>query len=211
MKKKTVVIGGGGHARSVMDMALSSPGLEIVGCLDPHAKEVLDVPVIGRDEDLDQLYAAGVRHAFVALGDNALRRKLYRVLKEKGFELVNIISENAVVSPRAELGQGICVMVGAVVNVNTVIGDNCIINTNCNIDHDCNIGAHCHIAPGVAMSGMVEVGAGTHIGTGAAVIDGITIGEWSYIGAGAAVVKDIPPRVLAYGVPARVIRKLGEK
>lgn len=206
MRKKTIIVGGGGHARSVLDIALQMEELEIAGCVDRNQTDVLGVSVIGTDDDLEKLYASGIHNAFIALGDNKLRDRLYRRLKEIGFSFVNIVSRYAVVSPRADLGEGICVMPGAVIHVNARIGDNCIINTNCNIDHDCIIGYSCHIAPGVSMSGAVNVGSGAHIGTGASVIDGISIGEWSYIGAGAAVVSDLPEHVMAYGVPAKIRR-----
>ncbi len=205
---KLIFLGAGGHARSVMDIALQNGDYGIVGCIDPSPGEVLSVPVIGTDNDLENVFAQGIRHIFVAIGDNRLRHKLFNRILEIGFDPVNIISRHTIISPRAHLGKGICVMAGVVINVNTVIEDNCIINTHCSIDHDCNIGKSSHIAPGVAMSGTVKIGEGVHIGTGASVIDRITIGEWSYVGGGAAVVKNIPSRVMAYGVPARVIRQL---
>ncbi len=208
MKTKILIIGGGGHARSVADIALEGGKFDIMGFIDCKRGDVLGVPVIGNDDDLERLYDSGIKSAFVALGENKLRSKLFFKLRSIGFEFVNIISVNAHISKRAILGTGICVMAGAVVNVNTVIGDNSIINTNCSIDHDCHIGRDCHIAPGVSMSGTVTVGDGAHIGTGSNVIDGLSIGSWSYIGAGAAVVNDIPERALAYGVPARIIRNL---
>jgi len=200
---KLIFIGAGGHARSVMDIALQNGNFDI-----PSPGEVLGMPVIGSDNDLEKLFANGIRYIFVAIGDNQLRHKIFNRILEIGFEPVNIISQHSVISPRAHLGKGICVLAGVIINVNTVIDDNCIINTACSIDHDCYIGKSSHIAPGVAMSGTVKIGEGVHIGTGASVIDRISIGDWSYIGGGAAVVKDIPSRVMAYGVPARIIRKI---
>jgi UDP-perosamine 4-acetyltransferase len=206
--EKLVVLGAGGHARSVIDILLQNGAYHVIGCLSPEAGEVLGIPVIGGDGGLETCFSKGIRNAFVALGNNALRDKLFSRAQSIGFNLVNVISPFAIISPRAALGNGICVMAGAVVNVNTIIGDNCIINTRCSIDHDCTIGRSVHIAPGVTLSGSVKVGSGAHIGTGATVIDGITIGEWAYIGGGAAVVKNIPAQMLAYGVPAKTIRKL---
>jgi len=206
--KKLLVVGAGGHARSVVDIALQTGDYELVGCIDSQPGDVLGVPVIGSDDDLDVLRSSGIKHIFIAVGHNHRRHALYNHALSLGFEPVNIISHQSVISPRANLGKGICVMAGAVVNVNTVIGDNCIINTRCSIDHDCRIGASSHIAPGVTLSGTVHVGDIVHIGTGASVIDGISIGSSTFIGSGAIVVKDLPANVLAYGVPARVIRKL---
>jgi UDP-perosamine 4-acetyltransferase len=206
--EKLIVLGAGGHARSVLDILLQNDDFDLVGCINPVPGEVLGQPVIGNDDQLGVLYSNGIRKIFVAIGDNRLRKELFHKVLSLGFEPVNIISRYAMISQRVNLGRGICVMAGAVLNVNTVIGDNCIINTRCSIDHDCSIGQSSHIAPGVTLSGSVQAGEGVHIGTGSAVIDGITIGAWSYIGSGAAVVKDIPAGVLAYGVPARIIRNL---
>lgn len=209
--KKIIIVGAGGHARSVVDIALQIGEYEIVGCIDPVPGDVLGIPVIGSDDDLASLFANGIKHIFVAIGQNRRRHMLFNQAISIGFEPVNIISRQAVLSPRVNLGKGICIMAGAVVNVNTSIGDNCIINTRCSIDHDCHIGMSSHIAPGVALSGTVRAGEGVHIGTGASVIDGISIGDWSYIGCGAAVVNDLPTDIMAYGVPARVIRQLNQQ
>lgn len=205
---KLIIVGAGGHARSVIDLALQNNNYELVGCLDSKAGDVLGIPVIGSDLDLANTFASGVKNIFIAIGDNHIRHDLFNLAESIGFEPVNIISNQAVISPRAKLGKGICVMAGAVINVNAEIGDNCIVNTHSSIDHDCQVGKSSHVAPGVALSGNVRMGEGAHIGTGAAVIDNITIGEWAYIGAGATVVRDIPAGKMAYGVPARVIRKV---
>ena len=76
------------------------------------------------------------------------------------------------------------------------------------MSHDCVVGDFVNINPGATVCGTVTIGEGAFIGTGAVVKERINIGEWSVIGAGAAVVDDIPPYVVAAGVPARVIRRL---
>lgn len=216
-KEKLVIIGAGGHARSCTDILLQNNDYDIVGCID-RSYDGTDsnfmsigechIPVIGNDDMLEELFCKGIRRIFVALGNNKVRKKLYEKAVDIGFWPINIISNNAVISPSARLGNGICVMAGAVINVNTIIGNDCIINTNCSLDHDCVVGAHCHIAPGTAVSGTVHIGDAVQLGTGTSVIDGITIDSGSFIGAGSAVVKNIPENVLAYGVPARVIKSI---
>lgn len=207
-----VIVGAGGHARSVIDIILQNSEYRIVGCLSPQYPEqrrvtgLEDIKIIGTDSDLEKLYAEGIRNIFVAIGDNALRHRLFKAAVEIGYEPVNVISKNAIISPRSVIGKGVCVMPGAVLNVNTQIGDNSIINTNCNVDHDCSIGTSVHIAPGCAISGSVSIGEGTQLGTGTSVKDRISIGKWSTIGAGSVVVKNIGDGTLAFGVPAQVIR-----
>lgn len=208
-----LVIGAGGHARSVLDIALEN-GMEIAGCLCPEYPALSrlpgleEVPIIGRDEDLERLFRQGYRKIFVAIGDNRLREQLYAGVLAIGFEPVNLISRDAHVSRRARLGKGICIMAGAVVHIGCTVGDNTIVNTGSSLDHDCTVGRSCHIAPGTAVSGSVRIGDGTQLGTGCSVIDGVQIGAWSFLGAGSVVVSDIGERVLAYGVPARRIKAL---
>lgn len=211
--RELIICGAGGHARSVIDIIMRTDAYRIVGCIDPHYPGTQHVPlldeikVIGRDDDLIKFYKSGITNIFIALGDNKLRKNMFEYSLSIGFSVVNIISQHAIISPRAVLGMGVCVMPGAVINVNTVIGDNCIINTRCSLDHDCKVGNHSHIAPGVTISGSVSIEEGVHIGTGSSVIDNIHIGSWAYIGGGAAVVNDINAGVLAYGVPAKEIKK----
>lgn len=211
MESKVVMLGAGGHARSVMDIALTECGYEFAGCLSGGGeRDVLGVPVIGGDELLERLYADGVRKFFVALGDNQLRKKLFDRCIGLGMEPVNIVSRSAQVSGFAKLGRGVCVLRGAVAHTNVVLGDNCIVNTKASLDHDCVVGSHCHISVGVSICGGVLVGEGTLVAPGAVVRDGVAIGAGSVVGMGAVVTKDIPAGVVAYGVPAKVVQEFGQ-
>jgi UDP-perosamine 4-acetyltransferase len=214
MENKLLIIGAGGHARSVLDIALQNDDYSQIECIDstfPESTRVEgfeEIPIIGNDSNLKSLYNQGYRYIFVALGGNKIRHELYNKVMLLGFEPVNIISRHAVISSRTRLGKGICIMAGATINVNTIINDNCIINTKCSIDHDCHIEESSHIAPGVTISGNVRVGEGAWIGTGTSIIDNISIGKWSFVGGGAAVVKDLEPNALYCGVPAKKIKEL---
>lgn len=213
MKPKLVVIGAGGHARSVLDIILQNNEYDVAGCVDnifpefKHVPNMEEISIIGNDELLPKLYDSGINNIFVAIGNNKLRASIYEKAVSIGFEPVSVISRHAVISPRAYIGSGTCVMAGAVINVNCSVGNNCIINTNSSLDHDCTVGNHCHVAPGVAVSGTVNIGDCVHLGTGTNVINGISIGKNSFIGVGSAVVKNIPEGVLAYGVPAKIIKE----
>ena len=209
MKEKLLIIGAGGHARSVLDVAIAQGAYNIVGCISQHKGEdvgINGIQTVGTDSDLKFFLNSGINNVFIAVGDNRLRNKLFEEIADIGFSFVNLISPNAYISPLAKLGVGICIMHGAIVNVNTKIDDNTIINTNASLDHDCKIGKSCHIAPGVTLSGSVVIGDKTHIGTGANIVDGIYVGSDSYIGSGSLVIRDISSNKMAYGVPAKVIR-----
>ncbi len=200
-------MGGGGHARVILDMLAQAEEFEVMGFTsretEPQTTALSGYPRLGTDEALPALLSSGIRHAFVAVGDNKRRMRCFDELASMGFTMVNVISRYAVISPRATLGWGVGVMPGAVINTGTVIGDGAIVNTNASVDHDCRIGAFVHIAPGTALAGNVKVGNGALLGVGSRVIPGVTIGANSTVAAGAVVIHDLPPDLLAAGVPAR--------
>lgn len=208
--QRTIIIGAGGHAKVIIDILRSDPAVDLVGCTSVSGSgSVAGVPVLGDDSILPELYAQGVHHAFVAIGDNRIRRKMARTAADIGYTLINAISRYAYISPSASLGSGVAIMPGAVVNAEACIQDYAIINTSASVDHESVIGEACHIAPGSHLSGNVRVGEGSFLGTGTQVIDGMAVGAWSVLGAGAVVVRDIPDQCLAVGVPARVIKHFG--
>lgn len=207
-----VVLGAGGHARSVCDVLLAGGEHRIIGLVDGQATQgFFSLPLLGGDEILALLrQEERAQGAFVAIGSNAVRKKLYSRLRELGFYMVSAISPNAHVSPYATVGPGTAVMNGVVIGPCARVGEGCIINTNASIDHDDEIGDYSHIAPGAALSGGVIVGAGAFLGTGCRVIDGIHIGKDVILGAGATAIRDLPDGVTAVGVPARIIKDKGE-
>ena len=200
-----VVVGTGGHAHVCAELLREDRSLDLVGCTGPEAPDraSMDVDYLGADDDLPGVFAEGISHAFVAVGDNARRKQLHTELTRIGFTLVNAISRDAVMSPSVRLGTGVAVMPGVVVNSGTVVGDGVVLNTGCSVDHDCRVGVVAHIAPRVAVAGWVDIGEGVFLGIGSCVVDKVRIGAWTTVGAGGAVTGDLPPGVTAVGVPAR--------
>lgn len=211
MKPRVVGVGAGGHAKVVVDILRTAP-VEIVGLLERNAAlwgtRVLGVKVLGGDDLLPQLRGDGVTHAFIGVGctgDTAPRRRLHRIAKEHGFEIVSAIHATAVISQYATIGPGATLMPGSVVNAGTTLGENVIVNSGAIVEHDCTIGDHVHIATGARLASAVRVGHGSHIGLGASVRERCRIGRDVIVGAGAVVVDDVPDGVVVVGVPARVL------
>lgn len=205
--KDLLLIGAGGHAKVVADIILKNEEYKIIGLIAQKQEDGFwGIPVIGNDDCLQELYEKGVSHAFVAIGDGRVREKLTKILKEIGYEIINVISNQAVVSSTVKLGKGIVIMPGAVVNADTVIEDGCIINTNSSVDHDNCIGRFTHIAPGSAIAGFNKIGRNCFLGTGCRIIDKIQIGDNSVVGAGCVVIKDIAGNCTVVGVPAQIIK-----
>lgn len=208
MKRKLLLIGGGGHCRSVLDSAISSGIFDEIGIVDFTEGSILGIPVVGNDNDIPALMKAGWNCAAIAVGsvgDTQLRRQLYEKLHGFGLKTVSIIDPTAMIARGVFIQDGCFVGKKAVINTQSVIGECAIINTGAIIEHDCKIGAFSHISSGAVLCGQVTVGDDTHIGAGSTVRQCITIGSGSLIGAGSAVVKDIPDHTKAYGNPCRVV------
>ena len=212
MKEKPVILlGAGGHAKVLLDILLEQ-NVEILGIAEKDGEDrpagLYGVPVIGNDSDVQKYLPDEIElvNGVGSIGSTMLRQGLYEKFKRQGYHFRQVIHPCAVVSRRAELGEGVQVMAGAVVNIGTRIGANSIVNTKASIDHDCVIGMHVHIAPGATLSGGVAVGDESHVGAGATVLQGVNLGAGVIVGAGATVVGDLAERGTYYGVPARPIK-----
>jgi len=211
-KPLCVILGGGGHARVLIDSVKSS------GVATPHAildsdpslwgKDLMEVPIRGDDSLLPQLAHEGVTSFVVGIGsvgDSRARRQLFERGLSHGLTPLTVYHPAAVCSDWARVGEGSVLFPAAVVNAGAVLGVNVIVNTGAIVEHDCIIGDHVHIATGARLSGTVHVANEAHIGIGSTVRQCITIGEGAIVGAGAAVVKDVEPWSVVVGVPARVV------
>jgi UDP-N-acetylbacillosamine N-acetyltransferase len=213
MRNKLVIWGASGHALVVADAVRARGEYEVVGFIDDLSPEragsrFCGATILGGREQLDMLAREGVNNLIFGFGNCHARLELAEPAREKGFQLAVVVHPHAVVASGVSLGQGSFVAAGAVVNPAARVGENVIINTGASVDHECVIEDGAHICPGVHLAGRVSVGRAVWVGIGATVSDGVRIGAGSFVGAGAVVLKDIPEGVLAYGVPARVIRKM---
>lgn len=205
-----VILGGGGHARVVIDCLKASGQADPYAVLDRNqalwGKEIFGVPIRGGDELLAELKKEGVTHFIPAVGgvkDNAPRRKMFEWGIEQGLTPLTLCHSSAILSPYSKIGEGTVIFAGAIVNPAAVIGRNCVINTGVIIEHDCIIEDHVHVAPGSTLSGGVIVRQMAHIGTGSSIRHAITVGEGAVVGAGSVVVKDVPAGLTVKGVPAK--------
>lgn len=203
-----VIWGAGGHALVVADLARLN-GYTVRGFLDDTTPARWGTPW-GRSRILPGALEDHEPGAvLVAIGNNAARLRLAARAIAAGWACPTLVHPRAIIADGVTLGPGTVVMAGAIVNPAAGIGAHVILNTACTVDHECRIGDGAHLSPGVHLAGGVTVGPAAWIGIGATVSDHRTIGAGAQIGAGAVVVRDIPPAVLAYGVPARVHRPSG--
>lgn len=202
--RRLLVIGAGGHARVVIDVARAA-GFDPVAALDPSQVGAIcnGVEVVGSDDRAGDMFADGLHLAVVAIGDNRLRSVIGARLGHIGFTLPPIVHPSAIVSPSATIGDGTVVMPLAIVNASAVIGMMVIVNSGAVVEHDCTIGDGAHIAPGTRLGGTVTVGARTLVGIGSVVRPEAVIGDGAIVGAGSTVIGDIAAGEIATGSPAR--------
>ena len=212
MNKALALIGGGGHARSVIaalpgkgnlsgyvdirprdDMALFQSGLKWLGDDDcflskesPDRFEILITLVSGRDCSLD------------------LRRKL--IERYAAFSSPVVIAPTSWVGEGTDLGKGTVVLNHAVVNVNSSVGEHSVVNTGAIVEHDCKIGSNVFIGPGVVVCGGVEIGNNVYVGAGAVIRPGLRIADGSLVSLGASVFHNIVKPGTYLGNPARKIK-----
>lgn len=169
-KEKIILVGGGGHCKSVIDAIEQEGKFTIAGIIDkkePKGTKILDYEVIGSDEDLNSIFDV-CKNAIVTVGQitsNDIRVSLFQKLKQIGFNIPIIISPLAYISKHSHIDEGTVVLHGAIINADVNIGKNCIINSKALIEHDAMIENHCHISTGAIINGGCLVKANTFVGS----------------------------------------------
>ncbi|MDY3203754.1 MAG: NeuD/PglB/VioB family sugar acetyltransferase [Arcobacter sp.] len=180
MKEKIVLIGGGGHCHSVIDVIEQENKYEIIGIVDTKeniGKKVLNYEIIAWDDDLETIFET-CKNAIITVGQvesNKIRVKIYNKLKQIGFNLPVIISPLAYVSKHSFIEEGTIIMHHSLINANVKIGKNCIINTKALIEHDCIVENNCHISTASVINGGVIIKENSFFGSNATSKQGIEI------------------------------------
>ncbi|WP_199616747.1 acetyltransferase [Paenibacillus alkalitolerans] len=211
--RKVAVIGYGGHAKVLMD------SLELlnadIACVVLPERDGSNGPYPAiTDEEFPDIFPVSDILLVNGIGAASIpttRRKVFERYKSLGYGFAAVVHPAAIVSKSAIIEEGAQVMAGAVIQPSASIGANVIVNTRASVDHDCVIGIHSHIAVAAVLSGNVTIGQEVLIGAGAVVMQGVRIGRESVVGAGAVVTRDLPPYITAVGVPAKELRRSGDR
>ena len=199
MKDKIILVGGGGHCKSCIDVIEQEGKYRIAGIVDVPEKlhqKILGYEIIGTDEDRP-LIAKEYSNFLITIGQirSAKRRiLLFNRLRELGVCFPVIASPLSYVSKHATVGEGTIIMHYALVNAGAKVGANCIINTKALIEHDAVIGDHCHIATGGIVNGGTKIKSGAFFGSNAVTRGYVVVGEKSFINCGAKVECDVSSR-----------------
>ncbi|MCG3136215.1 MAG: putative acetyltransferase EpsM [Phycisphaerae bacterium] len=205
-----VIIGAGGHGRVVLDVLRQQTQHNVVGFLDSnsslHGQRMDGVQVLGSIDLVPMLQRNGIRAAFVAIGENGIRRQFMEIVIKSGLELINAVHPSANIASNVNLGRGVLVAAGALVCAHCQIGDGVILNTGSIVDHETMISTCVHVCPGAKLAGRVTVESGAFIGIGATIIQRVRVGHDATVGAGSVVLCDVEPMSTVVGVPARHIK-----
>lgn len=210
---RILLVGGGGHCKSVLDSVIGTEQYSEIVIIDKKenvGSDVLGKLIVATDKDLMNYFKMGYKKAFVTVGSIGVvesRIKLFNTLEKIGYEIPNIIDKTASVSKFSSLDKGIYIGKNTVVNASSTIKRGAIINTNSIIEHDCIIEEFTHIAPGTVICGQVKIGENSHIGAGSVIKQGTNIGENVLIGMGSVVLNDIGNNQIAFGNPCKVVRE----
>ena len=193
--KKLVILGCGGHGRTVAEVAVMNGYSDIV-FLDDNAPEAA-----GKTSDYRNYLSD--HDFFIAIGSAIIRRQFFEILSDAGADIVNIIHPSAIISPSAVMGRGCVIMAGAVLDRDAVLGNGVIVNINALVGHDSVIGDFTHISAAVAVAGTVRIGENNWLGIGTVTTNNITVCDNCYFGAGAVIIGDITEEGTYVGVPVR--------
>lgn len=206
MSPKVTIIGAGGHAVSVANVAVSA-GYSVVAFVDDNkaGQNLVGIPVI-RNETIKENRSQD--NFAIAIGDNAARKRVFEsFLKENSnVKFPALIHKSAILGICSQIEEGTVIMPNSNIGPNSKVGRFCIINTSSSIDHDCAMGDFSSLAPGVTTGGNVLIGELSAVSIGAVVKHGVKVGDNCVVGASSYVNKDIGNNSVAYGVPCRRIR-----
>lgn len=187
--KKIILVGGGGHCRSCIDVIEQQNLYQIQGIIDNNLSKksaILGYKIIGQDDDLVDI-VKDIPNAMVTIGqikDPMPRINLFYKLKSLNYILPTIISPRAYIARSVQLEEGACIMHNTVINSNVVIGKNSIVNTKALIEHDVVIGNFCHVSTSAVVNGASIVKDKVFIGSHATVINNVSVDEGTFISAG---------------------------
>ena len=189
MSSRLIIVGAGGHGRSVAEAVAASRKFEVVGFLDdafPETESIWEIPVLGKMADWERFK----EHAdcwFVAIGNNTVRSAILRRFAEVGLPLALFVHPRAIVSPNAIIGVGSAVMAGAIVGTEAVLGTGVIVNCGAVVDHHCRVGDFGHLGVGAVMAGGSVLGEEAWMQANAALGYGVVIEEGRMLAPGETV------------------------
>lgn len=204
MKKKLILIGAGGFAKSIID-SIDKDKFDLKGFIDTYKTgEHRDINILSNS--LEKISEAKRYSYFIAIGNPDVRSLFMHQLKEMDLDVANIIDSTSIIAKDAILGNGIYIGKMSIINPDTKLGDGVVVNTRSLVEHGCEVGYCSNISTNVVMNGDVVIGSRSFIGSCAVINGQLTVGNDSIIGSGSVVIRNVRSNVVVAGTPAHFIR-----
>lgn len=208
-----VIVGAKGLAKELLDILSRLDALAGLYFFDNVSEDPPDklfgkFPVIRSFEHVKEIFLTTGDPSFaLGLGNPALRYQLFTEFSGLGGKLCSVISPAAEIGTfDTTIGEGCCILPGAVITTSAILGKGCLVNPNATISHDSILGDFVEVSPGVNVTGNCKVGDFAFIGSNAVVLPKVAIGKNAVVAAGAVVTKNVPDDCMVAGVPA-VVKK----
>lgn len=186
--KKIILIGGGGHAKSCIDVIESQKKYKIIGIIDSNLNKnskVSGYKILGKDNDIKKIsakYKVKLFHLSIGMIYNLEKRVvIFKKIKKMGFEFPSIVSPQSHVSKNSFIGEGTIVMHNVIINSNVKIGSNCVINSGAILEHDSSIGHFTHVSTGCIVNGSVVIGKKCFIGSGSVIKESVKVSDNTFV------------------------------
>jgi len=217
--KKVIMIGAGGFAKEVLDVIdminqqaadkILPIGFVYDGAQKDKGKRIQDIPVLGeissiQEFDLDEVQLVA------AVGRPSWRRRMVTEAKKLGGNFLRIVHPAATISKGAKIGEGAILMRYVNIQSGAVIGDFFSADAFVGVGHDVIIGDFVHMSPRAATVGGTVIGNDVFLGIRSTVLR-VHVGDGALIGACALINKDVPPNMIARGIPAKFYEKKEKK
>lgn len=204
MKERILLCGGGGHAKTLIDLIRAIDAYDLVGIADDtleRGSEVLGVPVIGSTRELAALRASGIRHAVNAVGGIGapdVRWGVFERITAAGFSQPALIHPTALVEPTVILADAVQILAKSYISSASSVGFGSLLNAGVILSHDDHVGRCVNLSPGATCGGNVTIGDFTQIGMRATINARVTVGSRAMVGNGATVKRDVPDGTRVY-------------
>lgn len=207
-----VLIGGGGHASVLADILLRQ-GRTIAALIAPEdiSRRAIfsGITQLFNDDDIlnFQTNEVALVNGIGITPRSKLRQKVNDYYLSRGYKFTSVISDDALVSDYASIGEGVQILPKAIIQAGAEIGQHSIINSAAVIEHDTRIGEYSHIAPGAIICGDVSIGNNAYIGAGANIIHSLKLADQIIVGAGTTITKNISDAQVIVSAKNRILDK----